>query len=181
MGELSDKIPSFLKETLSSWRFLTVLDMVNGDLISELLLVEAIKLSNAVTHLLRATLVFMRGNLFKKVEQVMNPESDLKEAETNLHSALKHFGNAVQTEALRIQIDREENDQVGSIMTSHFPDEDNEAAAYHRDIANRRMKNSGEWILNNRAMKEWFDDRIPRLWFCGHGEIFKLCGYWIDF
>jgi hypothetical protein len=140
--------------------FFSNLQKLGYDRISDDLLETATKLFLAITIFLRVSLEFLDTNRIVGVAKALKADK-LADAKSGLSSAVTDLDAAVNQEALfdeKTRAWREECEQAMHFL-SDLP-----VLKAHDDVRNLRVKDSGNWILQDETFLKWMDAEVKTIW-----------------
>ena len=162
----SEDVLSALPDLKTYDQFFTRLQKLGYDRISDFNLEAATKLFVAITKLLRVCLQFLDTNAVSEALQALKKDT-LAEAKASLASASTKLDHAINQEQLfdeKTRAWREECDMAMNFL-SELP-----VVKEQDDVRNRRMKDSGKWILTDETFLKWIDGELRTVWCPGKRE-----------
>lgn len=97
---------------------------------------------------------------------------DFADSQQALTTAMEALDRAIQQELLFDEKEREWKDECEKTLDflSKIP-----ATEMHADVRNRRLKDSGQWIIENETFQRWMDGNLKTLWCPGKRTTHPKC------
>ncbi|KFZ12211.1 hypothetical protein V502_07220 [Pseudogymnoascus sp. VKM F-4520 (FW-2644)] len=128
--------------------------------LSDNLLEVSTNLLAAIMGSLRVSLASLRTNFVVNMAKAVGGD-DFADSQQALTTAMEALDRAIQQELLFDEKEREWKDECEKTLDflSKIP-----ANEMHADVRNRRLKDSGQWIIKNETFQKWMDGNLKTLW-----------------
>ena len=127
----------------------------------------------AMIDFIRCSLVYLKTNFFKAAGEIAigmdalgDSHKTLKNAATNFEAAL----NAAANVAILERQEKEERERTLKDLSEITFSEK------QRDLRDRRLPNTAQWVLADPTFKEWWDGKNSLLWCYGDRKTFATTG-----
>lgn len=114
----------------------------------------------AIMGSLRVSLASLRTNFVINMVKAVGGD-DFADSQQVLTTAMEALDRAIQQELLFDEKERKWKDECEKTLDflSKIP-----ANKMHADVRNRRLKDSGQWIIKNETFQRWMDGNLKTLW-----------------
>jgi hypothetical protein len=166
----SEDIISSLPDLTKYDTFFSSLQKLGYDRVSNSLLEAATKLFIAIVNFLSVSLKFLDANIVLEAMK-SNTGDNVTATKSALTKAFENLESAVNQEVLfddKNRVWREECEKAMDFL-SDLP-----VQKAHDDVRNLRMKNSGNWILENEGFQKWVKGEVKTVWCPGKRRCFFL-------